>query len=996
VVPIAGEFLPPVVTVLEADISPLAGKLEEAKALIESLGNIKIPVGFDLNAASAAQVKTAAQTLANSLGRINLPVNTDFNAASLLASEAAAKGLTDAINGLTSGVDGANGSFRVWGTGIRLNTLGMHILLASAIDFAAIAGPALVAAGAWAADWAQGAGMVYQHMTALYDATESLGQAAGKTFGNELGLKDALQAAQNAANPQVYEAMGGALNLVREQFGDLAKVGLQVGGIFDTFMAHLDVDFSKAGGAGTTMDNLLKGMVPDLVGLGQVLGNVGHGVALLANDMPGFAHVLLGAVDGVTSLAVAFLNLGHGVQYLPTIAFGFHEFQTWGSAAVNIMGRLGMQSSKLTGNFFSLSRAEGILSNLVLALPMLFANASAALGGLIGRIGIFAGSDGLVGAGAAIESFGVDAKTAMAAITPLQGALIAVGAAGLGFFIDQMLTAKSAAQQYAASMQNAVSQSSNLDVLNVLATTMGDLDAKLLQGARAWGDYGGNARNAAVFADNAADAQRALSSQLSSENSQFVGVIAHAQQLGQAFGTTMVGGMALAQAAGVNLDKTLTGPQWAIAYQQVENYVAGMRAMGQSTGQVGADMSALAISEGIQSSKVQTLNSAWDSYIQTLTGGTSDLGSMYESLTSLTQGTNQLTTILGTSGSATLSVKQFAATLKSFSGTGAEAWQNFDQVMSGSMESLADWLRQAQTEGAVTGTQFSKNILDMASALVPFAGASKAAQAQLLGFTQEAGLNIQTWPQLLADIKSGHDNLDNLSSSISSATIKMANMNQVAQQLGNVVQTDFINEVGQAIVSSRGMTGQIQQLIQQVQKFGATSPQAENALTSIRGMLEAAGVKGSELKTILQGLQQYIDNMHGTTLPINIAYNGSSVIPGASFTTDAHARGYASGTPSARPGWAWVGEEGRELIHLRGGEQIIPHHRLNGYAEGAGMGGEDIVVHSHVHLNDREIATAVNRYNWKQNFANGSRTTGGRPTGIAVPRPSALPRTTNR
>ncbi|QRY69102.1 phage tail length tape measure family protein [Ensifer sp. PDNC004] len=41
-------------------------------------------------------------------------------------------------------------------------------------------------------------------------------------------------------------------------------------------------------------------------------------------------------------------------------------------------------------------------------------------------------------------------------------------------------------------------------------------------------------------------------------------------------------------------------------------------------------------------------------------------------------------------------------------------------------------------------------------------------------------------------------------------------------------------------------------------------------------------------------------------------------------------RGYAAGTPSARPGVAWVGEKGPELVRFRGGEQVIPNHRLSG------------------------------------------------------------------
>ena len=34
--------------------------------------------------------------------------------------------------------------------------------------------------------------------------------------------------------------------------------------------------------------------------------------------------------------------------------------------------------------------------------------------------------------------------------------------------------------------------------------------------------------------------------------------------------------------------------------------------------------------------------------------------------------------------------------------------------------------------------------------------------------------------------------------------------------------------------------------------------------------------------------------------------------------------GFASGTPDAPPGWAWVGEEGPELMYLHGGETILP------------------------------------------------------------------------
>jgi hypothetical protein len=52
-----------------------------------------------------------------------------------------------------------------------------------------------------------------------------------------------------------------------------------------------------------------------------------------------------------------------------------------------------------------------------------------------------------------------------------------------------------------------------------------------------------------------------------------------------------------------------------------------------------------------------------------------------------------------------------------------------------------------------------------------------------------------------------------------------------------------------------------------------------------------------------------------------------------------HIKGHAAGTTSAPPGWAWVGEKGPELMKFRGGETVIPNHRLPGYAAGTGYAG---------------------------------------------------------
>ena len=64
---------------------------------------------------------------------------------------------------------------------------------------------------------------------------------------------------------------------------------------------------------------------------------------------------------------------------------------------------------------------------------------------------------------------------------------------------------------------------------------------------------------------------------------------------------------------------------------------------------------------------------------------------------------------------------------------------------------------------------------------------------------------------------------------------------------------------------------------------------------------------------------------------VNARYGGPMNIPGiVSMARGGGYVGYARGTDSARRGLAWVGENGPELVRFRGGEQVIPGHRLAG------------------------------------------------------------------
>src|SRR5579859_6497177 len=196
--------------------------------------------------------------------------------------------------------------------------------------------------------------------------------------------------------------------------------------------------------------------------------------------------------------------------------------------------------------------------------------------------------------------------------------------------------------------------------------------------------------------------------------------------------------------------------------------------MGQPLTAVGSDMTALAIQSGLANTQVSKLNQAWDQFMQNLTGGTSGLANFVQSLQNMGSVAASTTNNLANgTGKISLSVSQFADSLKTFTGNGAQAWQNFDQVVGSTAPQLIDWLRTAGAEGALSGGQFTQAVLGMVSSLTGFASASPTAQAELLGLVQQVDPNIQTWGQLTTSIKDTGASLKNTQDAVQQATAKM-------------------------------------------------------------------------------------------------------------------------------------------------------------------------------------------------------------------------------
>jgi len=787
--------------------------------------------------------------------------------------------------------EGAN-TFRLWGTGIRVGATALHAVISSMVEFAAVAIPATVAAGAWAAVWMQGAGNVYEHMMAVYTATEADNKMFGKTAGQAIGLGDALQTAQNKANPKVYQALGSAMLIVKSQAGELTKAGGQVGDVFDAFAAKLVVDFGPHGALGGDVNGLMSHMVSDLTGLGQVLGNVGHALLGFAAQMPGLAEVMLAGLAGVTHLAASLIDLaGHfkiaGASAI-TLLFAFHEFNTWGSVAVGALSKMGLATEELSGGFFSLERAAGILRNVFGILPAIISRVGSGIAAAGARLPVF--GEGIASAGESMSAFGAEAGTAIAGLSTFETLGIAVVAAGLGFLIYKLLSARTAAQQFTASLETMVTKANDFSVLRDAGASLADLALKSAAATAVMNKFGTAAQrgtqlgtdvgHAAYYVSTAYQQATRDVATYNAAQVQQVGNIARtvqgSEQIAKVYHLTIPQAMGVAQAAGVNLTNALKtqGGAWTVAGQQVKDYMTDMAGMGTASGAVGSDMLAVAIQSGLAATKVDALNQAWDEFMQNVTGGTTGLASFEQALTNLTTGTSNVTTILGKTKSVTLSVKDFADSLKSFTGKGAQAWQNFGQVVGTTAPQVIDWMRTAGAEGAISGPKFQQGVLDMMSQLTPLASKSKVAQAELLGLAQQAGLNIKTFPQLQAAIKDSHASVDGFSKIIGDATINMANMSKIAQNLGNVMSGQVTAAISTAALSASHFYTDVNHLTQAQQTGSSAGKNAaywaqqvahayDQAQSSAQKEATSVGKAGSNTATAGNQSQTATGKVHG-------------------------------------------------------------------------------------------------------------------------------------
>ena len=102
----------------------------------------------------------------------------------------------------------------------------------------------------------------------------------------------------------------------------------------------------------------------------------------------------------------------------------------------------------------------------------------------------------------------------------------------------------------------------------------------------------------------------------------------------------------------------------------------------------------------------------------------------------------------------------------------------------------------------------------------------------------------------------------------------------------------------------------------------------DEAQESARSTIQAFIDEAAHMLPAVQQAYAELGRTAANALGLDLYYTSR----GHSGDAGDHLAAYASGTSNAPPGWAWVGEEGPELMRMRGGETILPAEVSREYA----------------------------------------------------------------
>jgi predicted nucleic acid-binding Zn-ribbon protein len=152
---------------------------------------------------------------------------------------------------------------------------------------------------------------------------------------------------------------------------------------------------------------------------------------------------------------------------------------------------------------------------------------------------------------------------------------------------------------------------------------------------------------------------------------------------------------------------------------------------------------------------------------------------------------------------------------------------------------------------------------------------------------------------------------------VNSGETKIEELNAAFAQVEEGKET-FSGAVAEIQIGLDEAMTEMERIVQEgVEGMDLPDEAQESARSTIQAFIDQAGAMQPWVRNAYAQLGQLAANALGVNL--NAVPYGDSA-----WAANRATPAFAGGTSNAPPGWAWVGEKGPELIHMRGGETVLP------------------------------------------------------------------------
>ncbi len=185
---------------------------------------------------------------------------------------------------------------------------------------------------------------------------------------------------------------------------------------------------------------------------------------------------------------------------------------------------------------------------------------------------------------------------------------------------------------------------------------------------------------------------------------------------------------------------------------------------------------------------------------------------------------------------------------------------------------------------------------------------------------EDLGVTKENYNTLMEYVRSGTPEAAGLAADMVAA-INDGNkkaITDLANTLGGIKESQ--DQAAQDVADwTEGLTEQTDQLVKDIEEdikaLNLSKAAEESARATIQAYISQAGIMLPEVETAYRSVARTAQRALSNAVVASSSWDGSYFsIPG-----------HASGTDNAPPGWAWVGEQGPELMRMHGGEQILPN-----------------------------------------------------------------------